>query len=87
MNRFAAAALVSQGAGHVGIAVQDHEAGDSSVNFLQEACVDTEWVKRKFATIFNVEVLQNLKKAVYGASQGANGGFRVGENYRPVRRR
>jgi hypothetical protein len=69
MNRFAAEALVNQGAGHLGIAVDDHEAGDSSVNFLQEAQVDTAWVKRKFATKFNRQVMQKLKNAVYAAGQ------------------
>lgn len=70
MNRFAAATLVSQESGHVGIAVDNHEAGDSSVNFLMEARVDTDWVKLKYDTEFNAEVLLNLKKAVYAAGQG-----------------
>ncbi|HEY3967676.1 MAG TPA: hypothetical protein VGM05_24150 [Planctomycetaceae bacterium] len=69
MKPHAGEALISRGSGQVGIAVDDREAGDSSVDFLLEARVDTDWVKLKFETEFNGEVLQNLKKAVYGAGQ------------------
>lgn len=78
MNRFAAETLVSTGAGQVGIAVDDREAGDSSVNFLLEARVDTDWVKLKLETDFNGEVLQNLKKAVYAVGQGGRRWFSGG---------
>jgi hypothetical protein len=77
-HRFAAAGLVSHGSGHLGIAVDDQEAGDSSVKFLQEAHVDTDWVKRMYETKFNGKVLQKLKQAVYSAGRGGNRWFSGG---------
>ncbi|MBI3865584.1 MAG: hypothetical protein HY290_27235 [Planctomycetia bacterium] len=78
MQRFASEALVNQGAGQLGVAVDECEAGDSSINFLQEARVDTDWVKLKLDTRFNADVVQNLKKAVYAAGQGGKRWFSGG---------
>lgn len=77
-TRFALPVLVNQGAGQVGIAVDERETGDSSVDFLREAHVDTDWIKRKFVTEFNAEVVQNLKKAVYAAGQRSRRWFSGG---------
>jgi hypothetical protein len=56
----------------------ERKAGDSSVDFLLGARVDSAWILGKFGTQFNDQVLQNLKKAVYAIGQGGRRWFSGG---------
>jgi len=57
----------------------DRKVGDSSVDFLLGAHVDSEWILSKTRTKFNLEVVQSLKKAIYGIGQGSRRWFSGGE--------
>jgi hypothetical protein len=57
----------------------ERKFGESSVDFLLGARIDSEWIVRKTRTKFNLEVIQNLKKAIYGIGQGARRWFSGGE--------
>src|SRR5205814_1227528 len=59
--------------------VGERKFGESSVDFLLGARIDSEWIVRKTRTKFNLEVIQNLKKAIYGIGQGARRWFSGGE--------
>ena len=48
----------------------EKKVGDSSIDFLLGARIDTDWIVRKARTKFNVDVANRLKKAVYQIGQG-----------------
>ncbi len=54
------------------------KSGDSSIEFLLEADVDSDWILRKMGTNFNAEVVQKLKNAVYKIGQGSRRWFSGG---------
>ncbi len=60
------------------LSVGEHKAGDSSIDFLLGARVDSRWILGKVGTEFNDSVLQNLKKAVYAVGQGSRRWFSGG---------
>jgi hypothetical protein len=67
---------------HLDFAVQvplaDHKAGDSSIDFLLGARVDSDWILAKVGTEFTDAVMQSLKKAVYAVGQGGRRWFSGG---------
>ena len=48
----------------------EQKAGDSSIDFLLGARVDSDWIREKIGTKFTAAVMRNLKKAVYAVGQG-----------------
>ncbi len=56
----------------------EQKAGDSSIDFLLGARVDSAWILDKVGIEFNESVLQNLKKAVYAIGQGSRRWFSGG---------
>ena len=67
---------------HVGFSAHlrlgEQKAGDSSIDFLLGARVDSQWILDKVGTKFSEGVLQNLKKAVYAVGQGSRRWFSGG---------
>jgi hypothetical protein len=49
----------------------EQKSGDSSVDFLLGARVDSAWILGKFGIPFSDRVMEKLKKAVYAIGQGS----------------
>jgi hypothetical protein len=78
MERFPSA-TVRENASRTGyLTFGGQKAGDSSIDFLLGARVDSAWILSKFGTQFNDEVMGNLKKAVYAIGQGGRRWFSGG---------
>ncbi len=78
MERVPSVTLREIGGRHKYLTFADQKAGDSSLDFLLGARVDSEWILRKIGTEFDDQVLQSLKKAVYAIGQGSRRWFSGG---------
>jgi hypothetical protein len=78
MERVPSVTLRETGARHRYLTFADQKAGDSSLDFLLGARVDSEWILHKIGTEFDDQVLQSLKKAVYAIGQGSRRWFSGG---------
>src|SRR5258707_358066 len=79
MDRSPSASVGRLGSRGYDLHVGERKFGESSVDFLLGAHIDSEWIVRKTRMKFNLEVIQNLKKAIYGIGQGARRWFSGGE--------
>lgn len=78
MDRSQVVLLRGKGARSHFLTPVESDVGNSSVDLLLTAPADTDWVHRKVATKFNVDVAQRLKKAVYAAGQAGRRWFSGG---------
>jgi hypothetical protein len=78
MERVPSVTLRETGSRHRYLTFADQKAGDSSLDFLLGARVDSEWILRKIGTEFDDQVLQSLKKSVYAIGQGSRRWFSGG---------
>lgn len=63
---------------HQHSAIIENKVGDSSIDFLLGASIDSDWIAKKSRTKFNADVAARLKKAVYKVGQGGRRWFSGG---------
>jgi hypothetical protein len=78
MDRFDTVAVRNSRATHRDSALVENKVGDSSIDFLLGARIDSDWIVRKSRTKFNADVAAKLKKAVYQIGQGGRRWFSGG---------
>jgi hypothetical protein len=78
MDRLKTAAIGNSRAAHQGSALIENKVGDSSIDFLLGARIDSDWILKKSRTKFNADVAAKLKKAVYQIGQGGRRWFSGG---------
>jgi hypothetical protein len=78
MERLRSAAVRETASRGPHLTIGEQKTGDSSIDFLLGARVDSGWILGKVGTKFNDGVLQNLKKAVYAIGQGSRRWFSGG---------
>jgi hypothetical protein len=78
MDRFDTVTVRNSRAPHRDSVLVENKVGDSSIDFLLGARIDSDWIVRKSRTKFNADVAAKLKKAVYQIGQGGRRWFSGG---------
>jgi hypothetical protein len=78
MDRFETVTVRNALSPHRDSVLVENKVGDSSIDFLLGARIDSDWIVRKSRTKFNADVAAKLKKAVYQIGQGGRRWFSGG---------